>query len=69
MLSTLQAHPDLILSIPKYEHRLHEQIEQFKAVAELIDGSRLHINEVWVANKLEKYAYYRISPANQVIHG
>jgi len=69
MLSQLHAYPTLILSVVKYEHRLKESVEQFKAVVELVDGSYLRINEVWIKGALEKYAYYWLTPTGAVIQG
>ncbi len=69
MLSQLQSYPALILGVVKYEHLLKESVEQFKAVVELVDGSYLRINEVWLNGKLKKYAYYRLSPTDVVIQG
>lgn len=46
MLAQLQTHPTLILAVLQYEHRVQSHVEQYKAVIELADGSRLHINEV-----------------------
>jgi len=62
MLGTLQTH-SVIRAVINYQHRLVETVEQFKATAELVDGSYLHINEVWVDGDLKKYAYYRLSPS------
>lgn len=69
MLSQLRAHPALIQNVIKYERRLKESIEQFKAVVELANGSYLHINEVWIDGVLEKYAYYWLTPTDTVIQG
>ena len=69
MLLQLQSHPSLILGVVNYEHRLKESVEQFKAVIELVDGSYLHINEVWLNGTLEKYAYYWLTPTETVIQG
>ncbi len=69
MLAKLKSYPQLILAITKHEHRLSDSIEQFKTIAELTDGSRLHINEVWKDDKLHKYAYYQLTPSGQVING
>ena len=62
MLAELQAHPDLVIHVLRYEHRVRNTIEQFKAVAQLVDGSRLHANEVWIAGELQKYAYWGKRP-------
>ena len=48
-----QSYPALIVSVAKYEHRLRESIEQFKATLELADGSYLHVNEVWISGELK----------------
>ncbi|MBK6328479.1 MAG: hypothetical protein IPF56_21460 [Chloroflexi bacterium] len=69
MLADLQAHPDLVVHILRYEHQVRNTIEQFKAVAQLVDGSRLHANEVWIAGELQKYAYYWLTPTDNVIRG
>ncbi len=69
MLSQLQQHPDLILAVTKYEHRLTDTIEQFKAVAQLVDGSQLHLNEVWIDGTLHKYAYYWLTLTGEIIQG
>lgn len=52
MLPLLQARSALILAILQYEHRVQGHVEQFKAIVELKDGSRLHINEVWLSGTL-----------------
>ncbi len=69
MLQHLRSRPSLIVAITKYEHRLDGSFEQFKAVAQLVDGSGLHINEVWLNGVLHKYAYYWLTAVNQVIQG
>jgi hypothetical protein len=69
MLSLLQARPALILGILQYEHRLQGQVEQFKAIVEPKDGSRLHINEVWLSGALHKYAYYWLTPTGALVQG
>ncbi len=69
MLEKLRSQPDLIKAVFDYEHRLKGTIEQFKAVVQLADGSRLHINEVWIEDKLEKYAYYWLTPAGEILQG
>jgi len=69
MLVTLQTQKPLIRAVIKYEHRLTETVEQFKAVVELVDGSYLHINEVWFDGDLKKYAYYWLTPTDRLIQG
>ncbi len=69
MLQELRSYPALIVAVTKYEQRLRGSVEQIKAVAQLINGSRLHINEVWVEGELEKYAYYWLTPTDEVIKG
>jgi L-amino acid N-acyltransferase YncA len=44
-------------------------VEQFKAVVRLVDGSRLHLNEVWLSGNLHKYAYYWLTPTDDVLYG
>jgi hypothetical protein len=69
MLQKLRSQPDLIVSVARYDHHVKRTIEQFKAVAQLVDGSRLHINEVWIENALVKYAYYRLTPSGVIVQG
>jgi hypothetical protein len=69
MLSQLQARSPLILVVTRYEHRLRGSVEQFKALAQLMDGSQLRLNEVWLDNQLHKYAYYWLTPTDEVIQG
>ena len=69
MLTQLQSRSALIEEISGYTHRLSGSVEQFKAVARLLDGSNLHINEVWVDGELRKYAYYQVAPTGDVVQG
>ena len=69
MLAQLHARPHLILAIVRYQHRLSGSVSQHKAVVTLVDGSKLHINEVWLHGHLRKYAYYWLSPTNDRIMG
>lgn len=69
MLAQLHARPRLIIAIGRYQHRLNGSVEQHKAVATLIDGSKLHINEVWLHGHLHKYSYYWLTPINDLIMG
>jgi hypothetical protein len=69
MLASLQSRPALIIAITQYEHRLSGSVEQFKAVAQLVDGSRLHASEIWMEGELHKYAYYWLTPSGEVIQG
>ncbi len=48
MLETLRIRTKLVLTIARYEHRFSGSVQQFKVVVYLVDGSRLHINEVWL---------------------
>ncbi len=69
MLAQLQDRPNLISATLKYEHRLRDEFEQVKAVVQLVDGTYLHLNEVWINGMLRKYAYYQLTPTNEVIRG
>jgi hypothetical protein len=69
MLEKLRSRPELITGIFSYDHRLKGAIEQYKAVVQVADGSRLHINEVWVEGELEKYAYYWLTPTGKILQG
>jgi len=68
MLSQLESYPKIITHVIKYEHRLKGSVEQFKAIVQLVDGSRLHINEMWVNSELTKYAYYWLNTTDKIIH-
>lgn len=68
MRSVLEHSPAVHL-VQQFEHRLNGAIEQLKVVALLIDGSRLHINEVHRHGHLHKYAYYWLTPTGALIIG
>lgn len=68
MRTVLERSPAVFL-VQKYEHRLNGAVEQIKAIALLIDGSRLHINEVYLHGHLHKYAYYWLTPTGALIIG
>lgn len=59
----------VVLQIAHYEHRFSGTVEQFKADVYLTDGSRLHVNEVWLQGQLHKYAYYWLAPGGGIIQG
>ncbi len=69
MLSTLQSYPKLVTHILRYEHLVRGEVAQHKAVVQLADGSKLHLNEVWIAGRLQKYAYYWLTPTDEIIRG
>lgn len=69
MLADLQAYPQLIREIVSYDHRINGAVAQQKAIARLVDGSNLHINEVWIDGELRKYAYYQVTPTGDVVQG
>ena len=69
MLSILLERSPLVVAVTDYLHRKSGSVEQYRAVAFLVDGTHLHINEVWVDGELVKYAYYHLSPTNQIIRG
>jgi len=69
MLATLQLYPQLVLEVVSYSHRLNGAVAQHKAVARLVDGSNLHINEVWIEGELRKYAYYQVTPTEDIVQG
>lgn len=69
MLEELRSHPQLILEVVSYSHRINGAVAQHKAVARLVDGSTLHINEVWIDGELRKYAYYQVTPTGDVVQG
>lgn len=58
-----------VYTLLRVEQRADGSIEQFKAVAILVDGSRLHVNEVRIRGALHKYAYYWLTPTDTLIAG
>lgn len=62
-------HPRLVIALARLTRRLDGSFEQIKADVHLVDGSRLHINQVYMRGELRKYAYYRLSPTGEVIQG
>jgi len=69
MLAELRSHSRLVQNVPHFEHRINGDVEQFKAQVLLRDGSRLHINEVWLDGNLHKYAYYWLTAASDLLQG
>lgn len=69
MIDLLRRRSSLIQTIVQYEHRVNGDLEQYKSVVELRNGSRLHINEVWLQRLLHKYAYYWLTPTGGLIQG
>jgi hypothetical protein len=69
MFAQLQARPRLVEETISFTHRLSGSVAQYKAIVRLKDGSNLHINEVWVDGKLEKYAYYQVTPTGEIVQG
>lgn len=69
MRPEFDVYADIVASVLSITHRLDGSIEQFKAVVQLVDGSRLHINEVYIDGDLRKYAYYRLTPSGKVLQG
>ena len=66
---TLERYPALVVAISYLNHRLDGTVEQFKADVQLVDGSRLYINEVYIDGELRKYAYYRLTPGGEILQG
>ena len=62
MLIQLHGRPDLVVAVSQYEHRRRDAVEQFKAIVQLVDGTRFHLSEVWVGGELRKYAYFQLPP-------
>ena len=59
----------IVRRVVRYEHRVDGSLTQYKAAVDLADGTRLHINEVWIEARLEKYAYYRLTAGGTLICG
>ena len=47
-------HPRLVIALTRLTRRLDGSFEQIKADVHLADGSRLHINQVYVRGELRK---------------
>jgi len=65
----LRAYAILVVAVDSLTHRVNGSVEQFKADMQLVDGSRLQVNEVYVGSQLRKYAYYRLTPTGEVLQG
>ena len=65
----LRRYSALVAAVVSLTHRVDGSVEQFKADVQLVDGSRLHVNEVYVRGELRKYAYYRLTPGGEVLQG
>jgi len=68
ILATLERHA-LVAAVTHFTHRLNGSVEQFKTEVQLVDGSRLYINEVYIGKTLRKYAYYRLTPGGEILQG
>lgn len=68
MRSVLE-HSPAVHRVQQFDHRLNGAVEQFKAIALLSNGSRLHINEVYLHGRLYKYAYYWLTPTGALLMG
>lgn len=69
MKQRLERFPDLIISIPFFEHLIREGIEILHAKVILADGSNLRLSEVWIDEQLCRYAYYWLDERNALIRG
>jgi hypothetical protein len=65
----LRQYSALVVAVVSLNHRVNGAVEQLKADMQLIDGSRLQVNEVYVGGQLRKYAYYRLTPTGEVLQG
>ena len=52
MKQRLEQLPELVVSVPFFEHLYREGIETLRAKAILADGSNLRISEVWIVDSL-----------------
>ena len=65
----LRHYAALVAAVVNLIHRVNGSVEQFKADAQLVDGSRLLANEVYIGGQLQKHAYYWLTPTGEVIQG
>ena len=60
---------NLITRVVSVDHRIRENVGQYKAQFLLADGSNLHVSEVFIDGDLVKYSYYWIDESDQIIAG
>lgn len=60
---------DIISSVERVRTEERYNLRYEKAKLILIDGSELHISQVWIANNLEKYSYYWLDEEGEIITG
>ena len=65
----LRSYSALVVAVGSLNHRVNGAVEQLKADMQLVDGSRLQVNEVYIGGQLRKYAYYRLTPGGEVLQG
>lgn len=60
---------DLVSSIESMDMTERYEFLHLKARVVLIDGSELHVSEVWESGELEKYSYYWLEEDGKTIVG
>jgi hypothetical protein len=65
----LRSYSALVVAVGSLNHRVNGAVEQLKADMQLVDGSRLQVNEVYIGGQLRKYAYYRLTPSGELLQG
>jgi hypothetical protein len=59
----------LVASIEKLDVNERHDLVHIKARLVLVDGSGLHVSEVWIDSSLEKYSYYWLEETGETIVG
>ncbi len=65
----LEKFSEIISELEKLDLKERHGLKLIEAKIVLIDGSKLHVSEVWEKEELEKYSYYWLDESNNLIIG
>ena len=64
-----EKYQQIISAVKNLDMTERYELMHLKASIVLVDGSELHISEVWVGDELEKYSYYWLEETEKIIAG
>lgn len=65
----VERHDDIVATIDTLDRTERHGFAHIQARVLLIDGSKLHVSEVWIDDELEKYSYYWLDETDETILG
>ena len=60
---------DTVETVQELNVKERYEFLHLEASVKLVDGTVLHVSEVWMEESLEKYSYYWLDKENQIITG